>query len=200
MFDISRAARSAVVAAIAARHRCRARPGRLHGGPCARSMSASRCRRRTSCTPRPMWPRSSAIFAKHCIDATIIQFDGGCSPAATAARRPRHRAVATVSDVADRPRHEGAADLGLAPAAAAGLRGRPGHQDRRRSQGQAAERGRRRRRRLQLAMGREVLKRPGSRSTTRSSSLKRTAGRLPACCRGQIDAVALHPERRLSRA
>ena len=57
---------------------CRARPARAELPPrCARSMSAWRSRRRTWCTPRPMWPRRSGMFAKRCIDANIIQFDGG---------------------------------------------------------------------------------------------------------------------------
>ena len=50
-----------------------------------------------------------------------------------------------------RPRHEGEAGLGPRPEGAAGLCGRRRHQELRRSQGQAAERGRRRRRQLQLA-------------------------------------------------
>jgi len=32
----------------------------------------SRCRRRTSCTPSPYVAKELGIFAKHCIDATII--------------------------------------------------------------------------------------------------------------------------------
>ena len=53
----------------------------------------------------------------------------------------------------DRPRPEGAADLGARAAHAAGLHGAGRDQDRGRSQGQAAVRDRRRRRRLQLADG-----------------------------------------------
>ena len=53
----------------------------------------------------------------------------------------------------DRPRPEGAADLGPRAAHAAGLHGAGRDQERGRTQGQAAVRDRRRRRRLQLAHG-----------------------------------------------
>src|SRR6266702_3186024 len=47
----------------------------------------------------PYVAKELGIFAKHCIDANIIQFDGGESPAATAAVA-QGTALANVNDVA----------------------------------------------------------------------------------------------------
>ena len=76
------------------------------------------------------------LFAKHCIDANIIQFDGGESPAARRRRGAGHR-FGIDQRGGGRSRRQGAADLGLGAAHAAGLRGAGGDQDRRRPQGQA---------------------------------------------------------------
>ena len=78
---------------------------------CARSISASRWRRRTSCTPRPTSPRSSGYFAKHCIDANIMQFEGGGSAAANAAAA-QGTALVTRQRHRDRPRRQGASRSG----------------------------------------------------------------------------------------
>ena len=100
----------------------------------------------------PYVAKALGLFAKRCIDANIIQFEGGQSQTANVAA-VQGSALVSVGDVADRPRHEGAADLGFGAAHAAGLHGVGRHQDRGGSQGQAALRDRRRRRRLQLADG-----------------------------------------------
>ncbi len=73
----------------------------------------------------PYVAKELGFFAKRCIDANIIQFEGGQSATSNVGRRAglgdrerqrrRHR-----------PRHEGAADLGLRAAHAAGLHGAPG--------------------------------------------------------------------------
>src|SRR5471030_2217794 len=47
----------------------------------------------------PYVAKELGIFAKHCIDANIIQFDGGESPAATAAVS-QGTAISNVNDVA----------------------------------------------------------------------------------------------------
>ena len=130
----------------------RSRRARPTARPCARSISASRSRRRTWCTPRPMSPRSSASSPSAASTPTS-------SSSRAASRRPRTRPPcrarpsSAVSDVADRQRHEGAAVLGPRAAHAAGLYGVARRQDRQGSQGQAALGDRRRRRRLQLAHG-----------------------------------------------
>ena len=103
------------------------------------------------------------LFAKHCIDANIIQFDGGRSPAATVA-------LAQGNAFANRERRP--VGRGMKVQAGLGLRAarrrrptwsREGIKTLRRSQGQAALRRRRRRRRLQLAhRPRGAEQRPGS--------------------------------------
>ena len=74
------------------------------------------------------------LFAKHCIDVNIIQFDGGSSPAASVALT-QGNTFATVSDVQVGRGMKVKQIWGLAPQGAAGLRGRRRHQGLRRSQG-----------------------------------------------------------------
>ena len=59
----------------------------------------------------PYVAKELGLFAKHCIDANIIQFDGGESPAARPQPRPGHH-VGQRQRRRGRPRHEGAAGLG----------------------------------------------------------------------------------------
>ena len=81
----------------------------------------------------------------------------------------------------DRPRPQGAADLGPRAAHAAGLHGAGGHHQGGRAQGQAAVRDRRRRRRLQLAHGpRGAEVRRARPRATRSSSPRPPPGACPA--------------------
>ncbi len=100
----------------------------------------------------PYVAKALGYFEKRCIDANIVQFEGGQSQTSAVAAaqgtrdRQRQRRL-------DRPRPEGAADLGARAAHAAGLHGAGRDQDRGRPQGQAAVGDRRRRRRLQLADG-----------------------------------------------
>ena len=105
--------------------------------PCARSISASRSRRRTSCTPRPTWRRSSGFFAKRCIDANIVQFEGGQSRDRERGGGAGHGA-GHVERRRDRPRPEGAAGSGAWRRACRRPTWSRRHQDRRRPQGQAA--------------------------------------------------------------
>ena len=90
------------------------------------------------------------MFAKHCIDANIIQFDGGRSPAASVALT-QGNTFATVSDVQIGRGMKVKQVWGLAPKAPQAYVVVRRHQDLRRSQGQAAVGRRRRGRQLQLA-------------------------------------------------
>ena len=100
----------------------------------------------------PYVAKELGFFAKRCIDANIVQFEGGQSQTANvaAAQGTAHRQRQRCRH---RPRPEGAADLGPRPAHAAGLHGAGRHHQGGRAQGQAAVGDRRRRRRLQLAHG-----------------------------------------------
>ena len=126
----------------------------------------------------PYVAKALGYFEKRCIDANIVQFEGGQSPAASL-RRPGHRDRQRQRRL-DRPRPEGAADLGLAPRMPQAYMV-PGEIKTARPQGQAAVGDRRRRRRLQLAHGpRGAAQAAASTSATPSSSPPPTAGRLPA--------------------
>ena len=78
----------------------------------------------------PYVAKELGIFEKYCIDASIIQFDGGGSPAARAAAA-QGTALVSVQPSRDRPRRQGQADLGPRAADAAGLRRAGRGQDRR---------------------------------------------------------------------
>ena len=142
----------------------------------------------------PYVAKELGFFAKRCIDANIVQFEGGQSQTSDGRRgsRQRHRQR---QRRLDRPRPEGAADLGPRAAHAAGLHGAGGHHQRGRSQGQAVARHRRRRRRLQLAHGpRGSQIRQADVEADAQFIPSPTAGRLPGLIADQIDGVALHPE------
>jgi NitT/TauT family transport system substrate-binding protein len=141
----------------------------------------------------PYVAKELGIFAKHCIDANIIQFDGGESPASTAAVA-QGTAIANISDVAIGRGMKAKQIWGLAPRppqvyavgetikTAADLKGK----------------------RLSAAgggvgsfnwrMGREVLRTAGLDVSDAQFISQGTAGRLPGLVAGQLDAVALHPE------
>jgi len=133
------------------------------------------------------------LFAKHCIDATVVQFDGGTSPAAIAALK-QGNTFATVTDVEIGHGLPVKQIWGLAPMAPqayvvadnirtfADLRGR----------------------RLSAAgggvgsfnwrIGREALSMAGLTVNDAHFVSQGTAGRLSGLIAGQIDAVSLHPE------
>src|SRR5258708_3754040 len=141
----------------------------------------------------PYIAKELGIFAKHCIDANIIQFDGGEAPAATAAVS-QGTAISNVNDVAIGRGMKAKQFWGLAPRppqvyavgenikTAADLKGK----------------------RLSAAgggvgsfnwrMGREVLRSAGLDVADAQFISQGTAGRLPGLVAGQLDAVALHPE------
>ena len=133
------------------------------------------------------------LFAKHCIDANIIQFDGGSSPAASAALS-QGSTFATVNDVQIGRGMKVKQVWGLAPMAPqayvvsesirtyADLKGK----------------------RLSAAgggvgsfnwrIGREALTLAGLTVDDAKFISQGTAGRLTGLVAGQIDAVSLHPE------
>jgi NitT/TauT family transport system substrate-binding protein len=141
----------------------------------------------------PYIAQELGLFAKHCIDASIIQFDGGESPAAKAAAA-QGTALVPVSDIAVGHGVKVQQIWGLVPPmpqayvvaedvkTAADLKGK----------------------RLSAAgggvgsfnwvMGREVLKSAGLTAEDAQFISAATAARLPGLVAGQIDGVALHPE------
>src|SRR5581483_7210258 len=131
----------------------------------------------------PYIAKELGLFAKHCIDANIIQFDGGESPAATAAVS-QASATANISDVAigrgmKPPQLYAVAEAIKTPADLKGKRlsaagGGVGS--------------------FNWRMGREVLRKAGLDVNDVQCISQGTAGRLPGLIAGQLDAVALHPE------
>jgi len=141
----------------------------------------------------PYVAQELGFFAKHCIDANIIQFDGGESPAAKAAAA-QGSALVSVSAIAVGHGVKVQQIWGLAPRmpqayvvpdsikTAADLKGK----------------------RLSAAgggvgsfnwvMGREVLKSAGLTVDDAQFISAATAARLPGLVAGQIEGVALHPE------
>lgn len=141
----------------------------------------------------PYVAKELGLFAKHCVDANIIQFDGGGSPAAKAAAS-QGSALVSVSDIAIGNGVKVKQIWGLAPRmpqayavapeikTAADLKGK----------------------RLSAAgggvgsfnwvMGREVLKSGGLNPEDATFLSAATAARMAGLVAGQIDAVALHPE------
>ena len=141
----------------------------------------------------PYVAKELGLFAKHCIDANIIQFDGGGSPASKAAAA-QGTALVSVQPVAIghgvkvkqiwtlAPRMPQAYTVDKDIKTAADLKGK----------------------RLSAAgggvgsfnwiMGREVLKSAGLKPDDANFLSAATAARLTGLIAGQVDAVALHPE------
>jgi len=141
----------------------------------------------------PYVARELGLFAKHCIDANIIQFDGGGSPASKAAAA-QGTALVSVQPVAIghgvkvkqiwtlAPRMPQAYTVDKEIKTVADLKGK----------------------RLSAAgggvgsfnwiMGREVLKSAGLKPEDANFLSAATAARLTGLIAGQVDAVALHPE------
>jgi NitT/TauT family transport system substrate-binding protein len=132
-------------------------------------------------------------FTKHCIDARIVQFDGGESPAAWAAAALGTALVATRAVAVGRgvrvrqiwglaPRLPQAYVVAESIKSAADLKGK------RLSATGGGVGG------LNWLMSREVLKTAGLTANDAQFVPSATAARLPALVAGQIDGVALHPE------
>jgi ABC-type nitrate/sulfonate/bicarbonate transport system substrate-binding protein len=141
----------------------------------------------------PYVARDLGIFAKHCIDANIIQFDGGSSPAAKAAAA-QGTALVSVQPIAIghgvkvrqiwtlAPRMPQAYVVDKDVKTAADLKGK-------RLSASGGGVGS-----FNWLMGREVLKSAGLKTEDAKFIAAATAARLPGLIAGQIDGVALHPE------
>src|SRR3954465_15442796 len=141
----------------------------------------------------PYIARDLGFFAKRCIDANIVQFEGGQSAASNAAAS-QGSAIVAVSDVAIGNGMKVQQFWGLAPRmpqaymtspsvkTAADLKGR------RLSATGGGVGG------FNWRMGREVLKSAGLTVDDANFLASATAGRLPGLIANQIDGVALHPE------
>ena len=141
----------------------------------------------------PYVAKELGLFAKHCIDANIIQFDGGGSPAAKAAAA-QGTALVSVQPIAIghgvkvrqiwtlAPRMPQAYVVDKDVKTAADLKGK-------RLSASGGGVGS-----FNWLMGREVLKSAGLKPEDAKFIAAATAARLPGLVAGQIDGVALHPE------
>jgi NitT/TauT family transport system substrate-binding protein len=141
----------------------------------------------------PYVAKELGIFAKHCVDANIIQFDGGESPAATAAVA-QGTAIANVNDVSIGRGMKARQFWGLAPrppqvyAVAEGIKTAADLTGKRLSAAGGGVGS------FNWRMGREVLRSAGLDVSDAQFISQGTAGRLPGLVAGQLDGVALHPE------
>ena len=137
--------------------------------------------------------RALGIFAKHCVDAEIVEFEGGSS-AANLAAVTQGQALASINATAISQGLKAKQIWGVAPRlpqaymvseevkTAAGLKGK------RLSATGGGVGG------FNWVMGREVLKTAGLTVNDAQFVSSATAGRLPGLVAGQINGVALHPE------
>ncbi len=137
--------------------------------------------------------RDLGIFAKHCIDAEVVEFEGGAS-AANLAAVAQGRALATINATAIAQGLKAKQFWGMAPRlpqayvvseeikTAADLKGK------RLSATGGGVGG------FNWVMGREVLKTAGLKVDDVQFVSQATAGRLPGLLAGQLNGVALHPE------
>jgi NitT/TauT family transport system substrate-binding protein len=133
------------------------------------------------------------LFAKHCIDANIIQFDGGSSPAASVALT-QGNTFATVSDVQVGRGMKVKQVWGLAPKApqayvvADGIKSFADLKGKRLSAAGGGVGS------FNWRIGREALGKASLGVDNAQFISQGTAGRLAGLIAGQIDAVSLHPE------
>ena len=137
--------------------------------------------------------RDLGIFKSHCIEAEIVEFEGGAS-AANLAAVTQGQALATINATAIAQGLKAKQIWGMAPRlpqaymvseeikTAADLKGK------RLSATGGGVGG------LNWVMGREVLKTAGLKVEDAQFISAATAGRLPGLLAGQINGVALHPE------
>jgi NitT/TauT family transport system substrate-binding protein len=141
----------------------------------------------------PYVAQDLGYFAKHCIDASIIQFDGGQSPAAKAAAA-QGTALVSVSAIAIGHGVKVQQIWGLAPrmpqayVVAASVKTAADLKGKRLSAAGGGVGS------FNWVMGREVLKSAGLTVDDAQFISAATAARLPGLVAGQIDGVALHPE------
>ncbi|MEA2905859.1 MAG: NitT/TauT family transport system substrate-binding protein [Alphaproteobacteria bacterium] len=141
----------------------------------------------------PYIAKELGFFAKRCIDAKIVQFEGGQSATSNAAAI-QGSAIVSVSDVAIGNGARVQQFWGLAPRMPQAYMVAPDVKTAKDLKGK----------RLSATgggvggfnwrMGREVLKSAGLTVEDAQFIASATAGRLPGLVAGQIDAVALHPE------
>src|SRR4051795_10458672 len=141
----------------------------------------------------PYIARDLGFFAKRCIDANIVQFEGGQSAASNAAAS-QGSAIVAVSDVAIGNGMKVQQFWGLAPRMPQAYMTSPGVKTAADLKGK----------RLSATgggvggfnwrMGREVLKSAKLDVGDAQFVSSATAGRLPGLIAGQVDGVALHPE------
>ena len=146
----------------------------------------------------PYVAKALGLFAKHCVDANIIQFDGGAAGTSVTAVGAGERDLEP-SGCGDRARPQGQADLGPRATSAAGLCGAREREDRGRPEGQAGCSAAGGVGGFNWLMGREDSCASGraDRRTTRTIS-QGTAGRLPGFIAGQIEGRAVASGGRLS--
>jgi ABC-type nitrate/sulfonate/bicarbonate transport system substrate-binding protein len=141
----------------------------------------------------PYIAKELGFFAKRCIDANIVQFEGGQSATSNAAA-VQGSAIVSVSDVAIGNGMKVQQFWGLAPRMPQAYMVSPDVKTAKDLKGK----------RLSATgggvggfnwrMGREVLKTAGLTVDDAQFIASATAGRLPGLVAGQIDGVALHPE------
>jgi len=141
----------------------------------------------------PYVAKALGYFAKHCVDANIIQFEGGLSATAMAAVA-RGEAISALTDAAIGQGLKGKQIWGLAPhmpqsyAVGADIKTAADLKDRRLSAAGGGVGS------FNWRMGREVLKTAGLTVDDAQFISQGTAGRLPGLLTGQLDGVLLHPE------
>jgi NitT/TauT family transport system substrate-binding protein len=141
----------------------------------------------------PYVAKELGFFAKRCIDANIIQFEGGQSQTANVAAA-QGSAIVSVGDVAIGRGMKVRQIWGLAPrmpqayVVAEGIKSAADLKGKRLSATGGGVGG------FNWRMGREVLKSAKLDVADAQFIPSPTAGRLPGLIAGQIDAVALHPE------
>jgi NitT/TauT family transport system substrate-binding protein len=141
----------------------------------------------------PYVAKALGLFAKHCVDANIIQFDGGQSPAALAAVA-QGTAIANVTDVAIGRGAHAIQIWGIAPrmpqsyTVSASVKSAADLKGKKLSAAGGGVGG------YQWRMGREAL-RTGNLAIEDAQFISQaTAGRLAGIVTGMIDGVSLHPE------
>ena len=141
----------------------------------------------------PFVAKALGLFAKHCIDATILQFEGGGSPAAKAALS-QGTAITNLSDIAVGHGVKAQQFWAIAPrlpqvyAVSADVKTVADLKGKKLSAAGGGVGG------LQWRVGRELLKSVGLTVNDVQFVAQGTAGRVPGLVTGQIDGVALHPE------
>ena len=140
----------------------------------------------------PYVAKALGLFAKHCVDANIIQFDGGAAGTSVTAVA-QGSAISNLPDVAIARGLKGKQIWGLAPRlpqayvvpaevkTAADLKGK-------RLSAAGGVGG------FNWLMGREILRTANLTQDDAQFISQGTAGRLPGFLAGQIEGVALHPE------